>query len=81
MKIRLRKPFTYQVSATETATLEKGDHTVDEVLAGKAVRFGGAVILGKKKAPENKVVKVAENKTRVGRKTKRSSSTRSKSKR
>ena len=71
MKIRLNRTFKYQKSATEVVTLDKGEHNVTEHVGNLALRFGGAVRVDQKKAPENKVVKAAENKAGVGRKTKR----------
>ena len=80
MKIRLRRAFTYQVTSTQTATLEPGDHDLDAELAGKAIRFGGAKLINEKEAPQNKSVKPAENKARVGRKTQHRGRTGTKSK-
>lgn len=72
MKIRLRRAFTYQVDSVTTKTLPPGEHDVDEVLAGKAIRFGGAKIVAEKKAPENKARgKATESKSEVEKPAKR----------
>ena len=78
MKIQLNRPFTYQADPRTTVTLDPGKHTVTDHVGKLAIRYGGAIDLGVKKAPENKVAKVSANKAGVGRKTKRRGRTRSK---
>ena len=78
MKIQLNRPFKYQADPRTVVTLEPGKHTVTDHVGRLAVRFGGAIDLGVKKAPENKVAKVSDNKSGVVRKTKRRGRPRSK---
>ena len=81
MEINLKRPFTYQVDARTTKTIEVGVHDLPQHLAKKVLRFGKAEIVVKKKAPENKKRgKAPENKARVGGSTKRSRSPRTKPK-
>ena len=89
MKIKLRRPFSYQDTPQTVVKLQPGEHTVDERVANMAVRWGGAELIKakkktkkkvQKKAPENKLAKVAANKAGVGRKTKRRRSPRAKPK-
>lgn len=81
MKIRIKRPFTYQVSATKTETIQPGVHDLSQDLAEKVLRFGKAELVVEKKAPENKLRgKAPENKARVGRKAKRGGSAGAKSK-
>ena len=81
MKIKVNKLFRYQLSATEVAEIKPGIHELPTKLAQSVLRFGKAeIIMSKpveKKAPENKVVKVADNKAKVGKKSKRRRSARS----
>lgn len=80
MKIRLKRPFTYQVDAQTTKTLEPGIHDVNQALAEKILRFGKAELVSEKKAPQNKARGGApENKTKVAGKAKRRSRKRPKS--
>lgn len=80
MKITLRRPFTYQVDARTTKTLEPGTHDVTKDIAEKAIRFGGAKLVTTKKAPQNKARGAApDNKTKVAKKSKRRRRTGSKS--
>ena len=79
MKIRLTKTFRYQIDATTTGELPPGEHDVDEELAQKAIRFGGAKLVHEKKAPQNKGRgKAPNNKAGVGGTTKRRRGTRTK---
>jgi hypothetical protein len=82
MKIRVKKVFRYQVSASEVGEIQPGIHDLPTDLAQKVLRFGKAEIIMsrpvEKKAPENKVVKVADNKSKVAGKAKRRRSARSK---
>ena len=77
MKIRLRHGFRYQIDATTVGELPRGVHDVDDELARKAIRFGGAKIV-EKKAPENKLGKVPENKSKVVKKRRRRAGSKSK---
>ena len=73
MKIRLKRPFTYQDGPRKTTTLVPGVHDLPQDLAEKVLRFGNAEMVVTKKAPENKKRgKPSENKAGVGRTTKRS---------
>lgn len=82
MKIKVNKLFRYQLSATEVAEIKPGIHELPTKLAQSVLRFGKAeIIMSKpveKKAPENKVVKVADNKSKVDGKAKHRRSARSK---
>ena len=82
MKLKIRRKFQYQASATEVKELSPGVYEVpgdiSEELAGKVLRFGRAHVLVEKKAPENKVVKAPENKTKVAKKSGYRRSTRAK---
>jgi len=87
MRIRLWRAFRYQESARKERELLPGIYDVpgdiSEYVAGMAIRYANASLIPKqvvrKKAPENKVLEVAENKTRVAKKAGRRRSTRSKS--
>jgi hypothetical protein len=72
MKVKLRRPFTYQDGPRNTVTLQPGVHDLPDRLAGLALRFGKAELVVEKKAPENKVVATAESKSKVS-KSRRSS--------
>ena len=70
MKIKIKQIFRYQVSATKVRELQPGVYSVpgdiSKDVAQKALKFGKAEILAaEKKAPENKVVEVTEDKTGV----------------
>ncbi len=86
MKIRIKREFKYQLSATKVAVLPPGvydtEHDITQHVVDLALRFGKAEIVieapVKKVAPENKVVEVAENKSGVEEKSVRRRSTRSK---
>ena len=82
MKIRLRRKFAVQVSATELKTYERGDYTIPSEMpkhyAERAVKIGVGMYIQEKVAPENKLANVPENKAKTGRKTVRRRSTRSK---
>jgi len=67
MKVRIKRPFTYQDGPRKTITLEPGVHDLSDRLAGLALRFGKAELVVEKKAPENKVVKPAESKATVSK--------------
>jgi len=80
MKVRVRRPFTYQVSATKTETIAPGVHDLPKELVEKILRFGKAELVVEKKAPENKLRGHApESKKKVGKKSVRSRGTWSKS--
>jgi len=80
MKIKIKRPFTYQDGPRNTVTLPVGVHDLDADLASKVLRFGNAEIVVEKKAPQNKARgKPPENKTGVARKSKRRSGKRPKS--
>ena len=82
MKIKVKQLFRYQVGA-KTLEIQPGIYSVpgdiSKELAGKIAKFGSSAIVIEKKAPENKVVKVAENKSAVAAKPVRRRSTRAKS--
>ena len=87
MRIKLKRTFRYQVSATKTGAILPGEHDVPKDvsfdLAAKAMKFGGAKIVPdkpkpEKKAPENKVVYASESKSEVEVKPMRRRSTRTK---
>ena len=79
MKIRVKRLFRYQVNPRKVGVIEPGVHDLPEELALKVLRFGKAEKVVEKKAPENKVVKVAENKSKVARKPVRRGGSRPKS--
>ena len=66
MKIRIKRPFTYQETPQRTATLVPGVHDLPQALAEKVLRFGKAELVVTKKAPSNKLAKTPENKAGVG---------------
>ncbi len=91
MKIKTKRSFRYQVSATKVKELQPGTYEVgvdiSQNLADSAMRFFGAEVVVEpvvvepvveKVAPENKVVEVAENKSRVAKKPVRRRSNRTK---
>ena len=86
MKIKTKRTFRYRVSATKTKELQPGTYDVgidiSQNLADLALKFFAAEVVVEpvveKVAPENKVVKVTENKTRVAKKSGRRRSTRTK---
>lgn len=81
MKVKIKRPFTYQADARTAVTLEPGVHDLDSELAGKVLRFGAAELVVEKKAPQNKKRDTApENKKKVAKKPVRRSGTGSKSK-
>lgn len=86
MKIKIKRIFRYQASATKAKELQPGVYEVgadiSQHIADSVLRFGKAEIVVEpvveKKAPENKVVEVAENKSRVEKTAGRRRSTRTK---
>ncbi len=88
MKIKIKRLFRYQKTATKVAEIKPGVYDVgrdiSQHVADLALRFGKAEVVVEapkpveKKAPENKVVEVAENKSAVEAKPVRRRSTRSK---
>jgi len=84
MKIKIKRLFCVQVSATKTKEFQPGVYAVpgdiSADVAEKALKFGSAEILVEKVAPENKAVEAPEDKTRVAKKSGYRRSTRSKSK-
>ena len=90
MKIRIKRVFRYQVSATKVKELQPGVYDIgrdiSQHVADSALKFGKAELVKErpapkpveKKAPENKVVEAAEDKTRVAKPAVRRRSTRSK---
>ena len=72
MKIKVRKAFRYQVDARKEAELAPGIYEVPGEISGelanKVLRFGKANVVVEKKAPENKVVSIAESKSKVAKK-------------
>ena len=79
MKIRVKKVFRYQVDARKERELQPGVHDLPDDLALKVLKFGKAEKVFEKVAPENKVVKAPESKSKVARKSVRRSGSRSKS--
>ena len=82
MKLKVKRRFRYQVTATEVAEVDPGVYSVpgdiSAELADKIRRFGKAEIVVEKKAPENKVRgKAPESKAKVSKRGRRR--TRSKS--
>jgi hypothetical protein len=78
MKIKVKRVFRYQIDSRKEGVIEPGVHDLPEELALKVLRFGKAEKVVEKKAPENKVVKVSENKSKVAGKPLRRSRTRPK---
>ena len=86
MKIKIKRLFRYQVSATKVKEYQPGVYDVGadipQHIADSALKFGKAEVIVEpvveKVAPENKVVEVTENKTRVAKKSGRRRSTRTK---
>jgi len=87
MKIRIKRVFRYQVSATNIRELQPGVYDVggdiSKHVAEIALNFGKAelvveTVAPKKVAPENKVVEVTEDKTSVAKPAVRRRSTRAK---
>ena len=86
MKIKIKRPFRYQVSATKSKELQSGVYDVgvdiSQERADLVLRFGKAEVVVEpvveKKAPENKIVEAPENKSRVAKPTVRRRSTRTK---
>lgn len=75
MKIRVRRKYTRQLTATKVLTIEPGIYSVPkEVSEEDAERIRrmrlGTIVQGKR-APRNKQATVSENKSGVGKKTKR----------
>ena len=73
MKIRFRRQFKYMVDNATELTIERGEYEVprqvSKDVANLAIQFGAAVVIpdapkkvAKKKAPENKVLEVEEDK-------------------
>ena len=88
MKIKIKRTFKYQVGPRDTKELLPGEYVVGKDIslrrAEQVLKFGKAEVIAEprveKIAPENKVVEVAENKSRVEKKPVRRRSTRSKPK-
>jgi hypothetical protein len=82
VKLKIRRKFCYQASATEVKELQPGVYEVpgeiSEDLARKVLRFGTAEVVAEKKAPENKVVTAPENKAKVAKKSSHRRSSRAK---
>ena len=79
MKIRLKRPFRYQVDARREREIPPGVHDLPDKIAELAIKWGRAERVVEKVAPENKVVEIAENKKKVGKKSVRRRGSRSKS--
>lgn len=81
MKIRIKREFVYMVG-TKERRVAPGVYSVpddiDHELAAKILMWGVSETVVEKKAPENKLVKPAENKARVAKPPKRRSRTRTK---
>ena len=71
MKIKIKRMFRHQETATKVVEYPPGIYTVpgdiSTDVAKKVLRFGSAEVLVEKVAPENKVVKTPENKTKVAK--------------
>ena len=79
MKVKVLRVFQYQIDARTVGEIKPGIHDLPEDLAKKVLRFGKAELVFEKKAPENKVVKIAESKAKVARKPVRRGGSRPKS--
>ena len=84
MRIKIKRLFRIQVSATEVREFSPGVYDVPRDIskgdADKVLKFGKAEVLAEKVVPENKVVATPENKVRVAKKSGHRRSTRAKSK-
>ena len=88
MKIKIKRVFRYQASATRVRTFQPGVYDVGRdisaEIADSALECGKAVVVVEapkpveKKAPENKVIEVTANKAKVAKAPGRRRSTRSK---
>ena len=78
MKIRFHKVFRFQVDARTLNEYRPGVQDVPDEIALRAIKRGFATKVVEKKAPENKVVKIAENKAKVGGNAKHRRSARTK---
>ena len=86
MKIRITRKFKIQNGPRKTKELLPGEYVVGKDIslyyAELVLRFGKAEVIAEPKvekvAPENKVIEVAENKSRVAKKPVRRRSTRPK---
>ncbi len=82
MKIKIKRVFNYQDGPRNVVELQPGVYGVgrdiSQHVADLAIRWGGAEVVVEKKAPENKVVRASENKSKVAKKSGNRRSTRSK---
>ena len=82
MKIKVKKVFRYQATASKLKALQPGVYKVGvditQYVADLALKYGKSEIVVEKKAPENKVVEAPENKIRVVKKPVRRRSARTK---
>lgn len=83
MKFRLRRPFSVQITPTRVKTYPIGEYDVPSEFPEEYAHRAKAQHLGffvvEKKAPENKLAEVPENKSKVARKSVRRRRTRAKS--
>ena len=83
MKLKIKRLFRYQKTATKVVELKPGVYDVgrdiSEHVAQLALRYGKSEIVIEKKAPEKKVVETPENKAGVELKPVRGRRARSKS--
>jgi hypothetical protein len=70
MRIKVKREFFIQISSQSVKRIVPGVYSVPEELdqntADKVLKWGSAEVVPEKKAPENKIVQVAENKSEVG---------------
>ena len=73
MKIKIKRLFSFQVDAVKVKTFQPGIYEVGKdisrEIASAALKFGKVEVVLEKKAPENKVVKAPENKSKVAKKS------------
>jgi hypothetical protein len=62
MQIKVKRKFRYETAPGVVAEIAPGVHDLPDELAYKVLKFGRAEKVYEKRAPENKVVAVAEHK-------------------
>ena len=71
MKIKIKRIFRHQETGSKVREYHPGVYDVpgdiSQDVAQKVLKFGKAEVLAEKQAPENKVVKTPEDKTRVAK--------------
>jgi len=82
MKVKVKKVFRYQATASKLKAVQPGVYEVGvditQYVADLALKYGKSEIVVEKKAPENKVVEAPENKSKVVKKPMRRRSARTK---